>query len=81
MPVTRTVLLLLAGLLHAQAFTWAPCDTDKVPFIPDNVALVPDPPVIGSQVTFNIKGSNSGRRMHHAGLPAAMTIALPGASN
>ena len=54
------VLLLLSGVLHAQAFKWEPCDADKVPFVPDNVALVPDPPVIGSQVTFNIKGSNAG---------------------
>jgi len=57
------ILLLLSGVLHAQAFKWEPCDADKVPFVPDNVALVPDPPVIGSQVTFNIKGSNAVREV------------------
>lgn len=40
-----------------EAFTWKPCDADKVPFIPDTVQLIPDPPVIGNTVTFNIKGN------------------------
>lgn len=60
---TITVALLFAALLGvpaAQGFTWEPCDKDAVPFIPDQVALTPDPPVIGNQVLFNIVGQNNG---------------------
>lgn len=57
----RAVLLLLSCSLLGQhgvhAFTWKPCDADQVPFIPDNVLLVPDPPAAGGQVTFNIQGN------------------------
>jgi hypothetical protein len=41
----------------AHAFTWQACDADKVPFVPDTVHLVPDPPAAGGQVTFNIQGN------------------------
>lgn len=41
----------------AHAFTWKACDVDKVPFVPDTVLLVPDPPAAGGQVTFNIQGN------------------------
>ena len=44
----------------AVAFSWQPCDQDQVPFMPDEVHLNPDPPVIGSQVLFNIVGKNDG---------------------
>jgi hypothetical protein len=43
--------------LSAHGFTWTACDTDVVPFVPDQVSLTPDPPVIGSQVLFNIQGN------------------------
>jgi hypothetical protein len=51
------LLLLSCFCLGGQAFTWKACDEDKVPFVPDNVMLVPDPPAAGGQVTFNIKGN------------------------
>jgi hypothetical protein len=51
------VLLLSCFCLGAHAFTWSACDADKVPFVPDNVLLVPDPPAAGGQVTFNIQGN------------------------
>lgn len=54
--VVAFVLLGCLGL-GAQAFTWKACDVDKVPFVPDNVLLVPDPPAAGGQVTFNIQGN------------------------
>lgn len=59
-PAVLLLLLLSCSLLGehgAHAFTWKPCDADQVPFIPDNVLLVPDPPAAGGQVTFNIKGN------------------------
>lgn len=61
---SRVVALLLLSCfcLGAQAFTWKACDEDKVPFVPDNVLLVPDPPAAGGQVTFNIKG-NAGEQL------------------
>ncbi|KAI8468561.1 MAG: ML domain-containing protein [Monoraphidium minutum] len=44
--------------LHAAAgFTWEACDADAAPFKPTDVLLSPDPPVIGSEVTFTIKGN------------------------
>lgn len=64
------VLLCLVGLLGApcaHAFTWEPCDADKVPFTPDNVKLVPDPPVIGDSVTFNIAGNAGDRQRRTQG--------------
>jgi hypothetical protein len=36
------------------AFTWEACDGDAAPFKASNVALTPDPPVIGGSVTFTI---------------------------
>ena len=55
------LILALAAAGSASAFTWEACDADKVPFIPDAVALDPDPPIIGGSVVFNIKG-NAGER-------------------
>jgi hypothetical protein len=52
--------LFLACVLSCSAFTWEPCDADKVPFIPDHVDLVPDPPAAGGQVVFKIQG-NAGK--------------------
>lgn len=58
MHSSMVVLVLLSCFcLGTQAFTWKACDEDKVPFIPDNVQLVPDPPAAGGQVSFNIKGN------------------------
>eukprot|EP00882_Tetradesmus_deserticola_P002861 GHRQ01003043.1.p1 GENE.GHRQ01003043.1~~GHRQ01003043.1.p1 ORF type:complete len:182 (+),score=52.28 GHRQ01003043.1:157-702(+) len=51
------LVLLLACGLNCDAFTWEPCDADKVPFIPDHVDLVPDPPAAGGQVVFKIQGN------------------------
>lgn len=51
------VLLLACTPQPAHAFTWQACDVDKVPFVPDTVLLVPDPPAAGGQVTFNIQGN------------------------
>ncbi|KAF8069539.1 npc-2 [Scenedesmus sp. PABB004] len=48
---------LVAALGGASAFTWTPCDADKVPFTPDVVQLTPDPPQAGGSVTFVIKGN------------------------
>jgi hypothetical protein len=52
-----TSVLLLVCLLSCSAFTWEPCDADKVPFIPDHVDLLPDPPAAGGQVVFKIQGN------------------------
>jgi hypothetical protein len=52
-----TCLLLLVSALSCSGFTWEPCDADKVPFIPDHVDLVPDPPAAGGQVVFKIQGN------------------------
>lgn len=51
------VFIMLACLAGARAFTWTPCDVGKVPFTPDVVQLVPDPPAAGGQVTFKIGGN------------------------
>lgn len=52
-----TVFTLLTLALGAKAFTWDPCDVGKVPFTPDVVQLVPDPPAAGGQVSFKISGN------------------------
>eukprot|EP00775_Hariotina_reticulata_P010842 gene10841-biopygen12781 len=58
MHSTYVVLLaLLASCSCVKAFTWTPCDADVVPFTPDHVDLVPDPPAAGGQVTFKIEGN------------------------
>jgi hypothetical protein len=57
--------LLLGCVLSCRAFTWEPCDADKVPFIPDHVDLVPDPPAAGGQVVFKIQG-NAGKVSEYA---------------
>lgn len=57
-----SVFNLLTLTLSVKAFTWTPCDVDKVPFTPDVVQLVPDPPAAGGQVTFKISG-NAGKGM------------------
>lgn len=64
MMQARVVLVLLAVicLQGAAAFTWEACDADATPFKATEVLLSPDPPVIGSQVTFTIK-TNAGKRM------------------
>jgi hypothetical protein len=41
----------------AAGFTWEACDADAAPFKSTQVLLTPDPPRIGSQVTFTIKGT------------------------
>jgi hypothetical protein len=51
---------LLASCTCVKAFTWTPCDADVVPFTPDHVDLVPDPPAAGGQVTFKIEGNAGG---------------------
>lgn len=56
-PALLSWVLLLGCVLSCRAFTWEPCDADKVPFIPDHVDLVPDPPAAGGQVVFKIKGN------------------------
>lgn len=50
-------LVVLGCLVSCRAFTWEPCDVGKIPFIPDQVQLVPDPPAAGGQVTFKIQGN------------------------
>lgn len=58
--VLLLALLSCCCLGAVDAFTWKACDVDKVPFVPDNVLLVPDPPAAGGQVTFNIQGNAGG---------------------
>lgn len=64
MKFYRIVGILLACLVSVQAFTWTPCDVGKVPFTPDVVQLVPDPPAAGGQVTFKIGGNAGACRVH-----------------
>ena len=55
-PAMVLVLLLAAAAARgASAFTWEACDGGVAPWKVSDVALSPDPPVIGSSVTFTIK--------------------------
>lgn len=50
-------ILLGASFARSQSpFSWRGCDKASVPFTPKEVNLSPDPPVIGKEVFFTIKG-------------------------
>lgn len=79
MKCTGIFIVTLLCIVNAHAFTWTPCDVGKVPFTPDVVQLVPDPPAAGGQVAFKI-GGNAGERGMHCDAMEKLILALLGAS-
>lgn len=60
--VVVAAVALAAAPRGARAFTWEACDADaSPPFAASDVALSPDPPVIGGGVAFTIKATAGAR--------------------
>ena len=69
-PLALLVLAAAAAPRGARAaFTWEACDADAAPFKAIDVALAPDPPVIGGSVAFTIKATAGARGGGGGALP------------